>query len=64
MILRHAIEAREGGGVHLCGVGIGEERVRAFYQNCEVIKEVADLPGALVGVVEGVVVGGTMGVGA
>lgn len=46
------LEAREPEGVHLVGIGIGEERVRAFYRNAEVIREVEELPGALVGVVE------------
>jgi cobaltochelatase CobT len=49
--------AREAEGVHLCGIGVGEERVREFYRNCEVIKEIEDLPGALVGVVGRVLVG-------
>lgn len=44
-----------------CGIGIGEDRVRAFYRNCQVIKEVEDLPGALAGVVEGVLVGAFAG---
>lgn len=52
-----ALEAREGDGVHLCGIGIGEERVKTFYRNAEVIMEVEELPGALVGVVERVLVG-------
>ncbi|MCZ7645972.1 MAG: hypothetical protein M5U26_11920 [Planctomycetota bacterium] len=58
------LEAREVDGVHLCGIGIGEERVKAFYRNAEVIQDVEVLPGALVGVVERVlVVGGRCGKG-
>ena len=56
------LEAREGEGVHLCGIGVGVERVREFYRNVEVIQDVAELPGALVGMVERVLVGvGTLG---
>ncbi len=56
------LEAREDEGVFLHGIGIGVERVREFYRNAEVIQEVAELPGAVVGVVERVLVGvGTLG---
>ncbi len=47
-----AIEAKESDGMFLFGIGIGEERVRQFYTNAEVLKSVCDLPGVVLGIVE------------
>lgn len=46
------IEAREQEGLFLFGLGIGEERVRKFYKNADVINSVADLPKTVLGIVE------------
>ena len=46
------IEAREAEGLFLFGLGIGEERVRKFYKNADVLKSVADLPKTVLGIVE------------
>ena len=47
-----AIEAKEGEGMFLFGIGIGEKRVRQFYKNAEVLESVGDLPRAVFGIVE------------
>ena len=47
-----AIEAKEGEGMFLFGIGIGEKRVRHFYKNAEVLESVGDLPRAVFGIVE------------
>ena len=46
------IEARESEGLFLFGLGIGEERVRQFYKNADVITTVSELPKAVLGIVE------------
>lgn len=46
------IEARRDDGLHLAALGIGEERVRSFYANAEVINAVEGLPAAVLGIVE------------
>ncbi len=46
------IEATEHDGVILFGIGIGEERVKHFYKNAEVLKSVCDLPRAVFWIVE------------
>ena len=46
------IEAREGEGMFLFGIGIGEKRVKQFYKNAEVLESVDDLPRAVFGIVE------------
>ena len=46
------IEAREGEGMFLFGIGIGEKRVRHFYKNAEVLESIGDLPRAVFGIVE------------
>ena len=51
------VEAREGEGLYLCALGIGLERVKAFYQNAEVINAVEGLPSAVLGIVERVLAG-------
>ena len=47
-----AIEAKEGEGMFLFGIGIGEKRVKQFYKNAEVLESVGDLPRAVFGIVE------------
>ena len=47
-----AIEAKEGDGMFLFGIGIGEKRVKQFYKNAEVLESVGDLPRAVFGIVE------------
>ena len=49
------VEAREDEGLHLCALGIGEERVKQFYKNAEVINAVEGLPAAVLNIVERVI---------
>jgi len=51
------IEAREREGMILFGIGIGEKRVRHFYKNADVLESVGDLPRAVMGIVEKVMLG-------
>jgi cobalamin biosynthesis protein CobT len=46
------IEAREGEGVFLHGVGINCDRMTRFYKNSSVITDVTDLPKTVLGIVE------------
>jgi cobalamin biosynthesis protein CobT len=56
------IEARESEGVFLFGLGLGEDRVRGFYRNADVLKTVEDLPNVVLGIVERVLARlGTLG---
>lgn len=48
------IEAKEHEGMTLFGIGIGEDRVRHFYKNAEVLKSVGELPRAVFKIVEGI----------
>jgi cobaltochelatase CobT len=50
-VVKHA-EARVHEGLHVCALGIGEERVREFYRNAEVLSKVEDLPQAVLGIVK------------
>jgi cobalamin biosynthesis protein CobT len=52
------IETCEGDGLHLAALGIGEERVRRYYKNSEVLSSVGDLPTAVLGIVERAMSGG------
>lgn len=55
------LEAQEEQGMHLHAIGIGEERVKSFYRNAEVIDDVSELPKAVMNVVERTMLGvGTM----
>jgi cobalamin biosynthesis protein CobT len=48
-------EAKEREGVHLCAIGIGVENVKQFYKNADVINEIAELPKAVLSIVESVI---------
>lgn len=43
--------------LRICITSLRHRVTSGFYRNAEVIREVEDLPGALVGVVEGMLVG-------
>jgi hypothetical protein len=50
-VCRHA-DSRAREGLHLAAIGIGEERVKEFYANAAVLRDVADLPRAVLWIVE------------
>ena len=61
LVVAKSAEAREREGMFLCGLGIQTARVREFYKNAEVLKDIEGLPKAVLGIVERIL--GRVGLG-